>query len=268
MNKVIASFLAFTCLAGASHAQLYQPPPSSVMDGVVVTPAGVNLAAWQSSNLSNYQYNTGNLFQTPGVNASDIYGRVWTDQAPDKSLLNQSAGTLRLIFLGADSNWNGSIGYSYAGRPTSGAFTLSPSVASLSFGDQAAIQLGIGEPNNFDFWLSGGANTFCLFQLNNSIPSLPDGTVRWTRDPLLVSTYIPSLNTFQNVETWVASVDENTGDPSHPTLNYRVALQFFYLEGYGDPDPTPVPEPSTYGIVAGLVLVLHTFLKRRTRIIR
>jgi hypothetical protein len=83
----------------------------------------------------------------------------------------------------------------------------------------------------------------------------------------MVSTYLPALEVFQDVETWIASVDENTGNPANPVLNYRVAVQFYYPEGTplvtSAALQTPIPEASTYGLAAGAVLILLTLTRRR-----
>jgi len=272
MNKVVAFALTSICLALATHAQLSPLPPSSALDGIIVRSSGVNQSAWQSSNLADYQLATGNPFHTPTDNSgTDIYGRTWTNQAPGKSELNNHGGNLRLIFLGNVSNWDGAIGYSYSGSPASPAdsFTVADTYL-LNFGDHVDISMGAGTGSAFDLWATGGVNAFSLFEPSNSVPSSPNGSVSWTRSPLLVSTYLPALDVFQDVETWIVSVDENTGDPANPVLNYRVAVQFYYPEGSPfvmSPDQqTPVPEASTYGVAAGLALILLALRRRCPKI--
>ncbi len=260
----VAALVAFSsCLTLAIQAQVTPLPPSSAVDGIVINNGGSNLTNWQSSPLADYQQATGNSFQTPLPNQTDVYGRAWTDQAPDKTLFNQKAGTLRLIFLGTETNWDGGIGYSYNNNPAD-CYTLAPLASTLSFGNTASILLAHGETAHFDIWLKGGPNTFCLFEPSNGFPSTPNGSITWTRDPLLVSTYLPGIDAYQYVETWIASVDEITNDPANPMLNYRLGVQFYYFEGQPlITTQTPIPEPATYGLFAGGVLIALAFWRRR-----
>jgi hypothetical protein len=253
MKKIVAvAFLTPLLIALGTRAQLTPPPPSSLLDGILISTGAINLPSWQSSVLANYQLTPGNPFQTPSAGSTDIYGNVWTSAAPDKNVLNQQAGTLRLVFLGTATKWDGAIGYTYSGSPAApGTYSLAQLADTLSFGNCADINLGVGEPASFDLWLSGGDNTFCLFQPGNSLPTSSNGSVLWTRDPLLVSTYSASDQTFENVATWIASVSEQPANPANPPLDYRVAVQFFYSEGHF---VDPVPEPSTYGLASALVL--------------
>jgi len=254
---VFAFFSSF--LALASRAQL-SPPPSTT-EGIMIRSAGQNQQSWQSSALTDYQLASSNLFQTPAANSADIYGRTWTASSPDKTTLNQKAGVLRLVFLGTNTNWDGAVGYTYSGSPLANTYTLAPLASTLSFGNYVDFLLGAGQPSTFDIWATGGTNTFCLFQPANNQPSSANGSVLWTRDPLLVSTYIPAYDSFQNVETWVASIDEEATDASGHALSYRVAAQFFYDEG----GPlTAVPESSTYAITGTFALGLVVLWRRYT----
>lgn len=263
MKKVAAVAAAALVLANLLPAQLSPLPSPSSADGVFVQDSGFNLLQWGASPLKNYQLAPSNPFQTPAVNPGiDVYGAAWTDQAPSLLQLNNHGGVLRLIFLGSDATWGGSIGYTYTLQPAPSpcAFTISDT-ASLAFGDHVDIALGKGSGSTFDFWTTGGMNTFCLFRPENST-LVSGGSVHWTLSPFQVCTFLPGYESYANVDTWVASIDETIGGTD---ASYRVALQFFYPTAVPVVTPggqqVPVPEPSTYGMIGAVVLLLTVGLR-------
>lgn len=273
MNTFAALAFCSASFALAAHAQLSPIPPSSQGDGIHLGSHAANPshAAWQSSPLFDYRVAPDHVFHTPAAGTTDNYGRTWGTHAPDKTPLNQSGGVVRAIFLGATNGWLDAAGYSYDGSPAGNSFSLwsaldSPAPTPLSFGDHADVPFAIGEAGAFDFWLYGASNAYSLFEPANSLPGGPAGSVRWTTNPLLVPTYLPTLDAFVDVATWIVSVDDST-NPDAPS-GYRFAVQLFYYEGGALvplPAPAAVPEPAAFGLAGMIAAACAAAWRSRTR---
>ena len=250
MNKVVAFVFIFIGQLLAAQAQLSLSPLGT--GGPSHFRHVINL---ESTSLADYQLTTSNPFVTPANNGIDIFGRTWINTSPSiGNLCQNTGGSLLVIYLGNETNWIGSIGFSYSGDPVSDGYTIATTDAPC-FGDSTAIHVAVGMPN-FDLWISGRSAPFNLLQQ-------PSTNVHWTRDPLVISTYIEPFDYYLNVDTWIASVDEPTDDPDCPTSNYRFALQIYINTGQALDPNAAVPEPSTYGIIAGCSLILLTVYRRR-----
>ncbi|HEY9155320.1 MAG TPA: PEP-CTERM sorting domain-containing protein [Opitutaceae bacterium] len=233
-------------------------PPLSTTDGASIVP-GTQETGWSSSALVNYS--TSSSFVTPSAGGTDAWGHTWTTTAPNFSAIN-SGGTIREIFLGAgNDSFTPAVGYTYLTSPYSSgnSFTLahlsddSYAPSTLSFGDIADINLIPGWQSTFDLWVDTTHGVYTLFNPANSQTSA-DATanVLWTNSPLLVSTWVPADNDFENVETWIGSLVE-TPTAGGPSQEFHFAVQAFEAQGIPFHD-TPVPEPSAYGAIGALAI--------------
>ena len=257
--------LAFACLIASSftgYAQLSPEPTPSTEDGVVVYryEGSPNEPAWSTSLLAQYRVDTGVSIARPADGAADALGRVWTSAAPSRSALGTNGGTLRAIFLG-DTSGHYSAGYCYSGSPLSGDSYVLGQAGSpgLAFGNWTDVSLFAGETGNFDFWVAADDRGYTAFHPENSTTT---ADVLWTREPLLVSTYVPALNARVPVDTWIVSVVDRTSSPE--AFEFRFALQQFVPSGNTLP-PSPVPEPSTYAVGGALACLGLAIVRRYKR---
>lgn len=290
MNKIFA-IAAMSALAGSAFAQLSPLPPSSTTDGVSVKSIGLNAGAthWESaSTLGAYRFASDGTLTDPNTQSPDnALGLNWASNVNLSAFtilntINAQGGTVRAIFTGESAGWLNAFGYTYSGNPQGpDSFTVLkniqsvPPTANTFFGDYVDINLAPGAASTFDFWLDGvGSNgpdvvasntefggVYTAIRASNSTPYLLSGNVRWAQSPLMVNTWVPALGAYANVGTYLVSVEDwrldrgTDGDYN----DFMFALQFFSKDGTPF---TPVPEPSTYGLI-GAVALLGLVARRR-----
>ncbi len=248
-------------------AQLAALPPLSTVDGVPVRPIGPNAGAlrWESAaTLGAYRSALGANWAVPAPGAPDgVSGLTWAASAPASALaardaIEDSGGTMRIIFVGGTTSTPNDLGYSYDGNPASRqSFTAFQSIQSgsnLRFGDFFDLNLAVGEGRTFDFWFNGNGSsgtggTYTLFDPLRSAPGLATTNARWSQSPLLVSTWIPALGTYREEATYLVGFEEGPPGGNGDFSDLVVAIQFF-PQTSGAFVPVPAPEPSTYGLIA------------------
>jgi hypothetical protein len=288
MNKLIA-VAALAVLASSASAQLSPLPPSSATDGVFSQGIGANAGAshWESlSGLGAYRFASDTNLNTPNMgNPDNILGLNWSTSVNAQvssimSNLQANGGTVRVIFLGESSGWLNDFGYTYSGHPQGAdSYTVYQNIQSLApatiaFGDNFEVQLNPGDANSFDLWLNGvgemgpanpspteNGGTYTVFHPSNSVPYLAPGNVRWAQSALSVSTWNVAQNDYALTSTFLVGLEDWRLDRhSDKDYNdYAFALQF--LDKDGNPF-SPVPEPSTYGLI-GAIALLGLVARRR-----
>jgi hypothetical protein len=292
MKKVIA-LAALTALAGSAYAQLTPLPPSYGSPTAIGANAGA--AYWGDTNgLAAFQFAADNNLNTPSPN-NDPLGLGWSvnKSAGVNSILSQMAdpitggGSIRVIFLGESAGWWNDFGFTTDGDPKGpNSYSLFndiqalPPVSNPAFGDHFDLAVGPGQVSGFDFWLSGSRSTsawnpssntspggyYTAFDITRGNPATP--SVRWSQTALSVDNFDedPTDDIFTgNVQTWLIGFEDwRLADGADQDFNdFMVAVQFFDRDGRPF---TPVPEPSTYGLMgAGALLGLVAWRRRAAK---
>ncbi len=270
MTHRLALLLCLFASAAAGFAQLSTQPPPSTDEGVHILPFGGSgdEASWGGSALAHYRNDQPTSFVRPGAGGTDAFGQTWDRSAPSRALLADDGGTVRTIFLGEAPGVDG-VGYSYLGLPNQNSFTLTHGQATpsgLAFGNRTDLSLMVGEVALFDIWIQRGQTAYTLFDPSKSIlPGNVEADVLWTTQPLLVNTYLPGIEAYADVETWIVSVLLQDPASSTGALEARFAVQLFGRDGWGGGEIPAAPEPSTYALLGSAACLAAAWLRRRRR---
>lgn len=291
MNTVRA-FTALAALAGSSaYAQLSSLPPPSSADLVPVQSIGANAGAthWENpTGLGAYRVASDVTVPLPTAPGG------WGFTAPSAvttalGAINTQGGTVRAIFTGETAGWLNDFGYTYTSTPMapgSDSYTVFSNIqavspANVAFGDYVDVRLLPGDASTFDFWLNGtdsftpanplpptaNGGLYTVFNPANSSPYIAPGNVRWAQQPLMVNTWITATSSYANVSTYLVAVEDWRLDRQSDAdySDFIFALQFFNNQGlpFGDVPNTPVPEPSTYGLIGAISLLGLAVWRRR-----
>jgi hypothetical protein len=276
----------FSCLSAvAVHAQTWTLPPSSLLDGVALKPAGLNAgpAYWGgSSSLGAYAI-SGDADSdrlVPGAVDSTL-GLTWTHAIPAslqsaKNAVTARGGSIRAIFIGETAGALNNFGYSYSGVPAGpDSFTAFTGIQSaggspnISFGQHLDISFLPGEASTFDFWLDAvditRGGVYSLFNTVGGDAANVASQFLWSTQAMSVPTWVPSLGAYANIDTYLVSMEDLRleAGADRDYSDFRFALQFLNTSGES---MVPIPEPAhfaallTMGAVAGAV-----YLRRRVR---
>ena len=278
MKTVLAIAVAAT-VAVSAYAQLSPVPPT---EGLIINPGQ---APWAGSELGDYYFATDNNLGTPNMGSPDnVDGLSWSHSVNSQvssalTSINTTGGTVRAIFVGESAGWYNNFGYSYDGNPSSAqSFSLFNNIQgagatpTITSGQYADIVLSAGQASTFDFWLDGvgnqpgGANggVYTAIHQSNSSPYILPGNVLWASSAIEVPTFVQSLNGglggWEDVATYLVGYEDwNLNSADKDYNDFVFAIQLF--DQNGTPF-TPVPEPSTYGLI-GAAALLGLVARRR-----
>jgi hypothetical protein len=285
-------------LATNAFAQLTTLPPSSTTDGVsVVALAGspnAGVTHWEDpSDLAAYRFASDDTLENPNMSSPDNrLGLSW-GTAPNANVtsfmnqVNAQGGTIRSIFTGESGGWLNDFGYTYSGNPAGPqSYTVFQNIragggpgTTVTFGDSFDIQLDPGQASTFDFWLNGAGvygpdnavgpttagGVYTVFRPSASVPYNSPGNVYWAQSPIFVNTWVQSLNGgaggYMDVATWLVGIEDWRLDRGSDAdyNDFMFGIQIFNASGTPF---TPVPEPSTYGLI-GAAALAALVLRRR-----
>lgn len=290
--KHLTQLLTFTLCVSPAFAQFSTLPPSSNLDAITVHSAGLNAVSshWQDpAGLGAYAISSDGYADPLSAGATDSHlGLVWQETVSAgvqsaKTALNSKGGVIRALFVGETAGWLNDFGYTYSGKPTgSESFTVFQNIQSVgaaptvTFGNYVDISLLSGQASTFDFWYNsvgapgldtpssatGRGGIYTAFNPLNTDPSSATNQFLWARNPIKVSTWMPSIGAYANVDTYLVSVEDwrIAAGSDRDYSDFRFALQFFDATG------TPlaqVPESSASAIVIGLGTLTGVFILRR-----
>jgi hypothetical protein len=139
----------------------------------------------------------------------------------------------------------------------------------VHYGDYFDVSLAAGAASNFDLWFKGdglasAAGVYTPFHPANSSNTVSPGNVMWAQQTVTANTWIASLGAYMDVTTYILGFEDwrLDRDSDHDYSDGVFALQFFTNSGTPF---TPVPEPSTYGLVGAVALLGLAALRRVTR---
>lgn len=281
--KTVLAIAVAASVAVSAYAQL-SPVPGT--EGLTINPGQ---APWVGSDLGQYYFGTDNNLGTPNMHSPDnVLGLSWQHSvnstvAADLASINTTGGTLQTIFVGESAGWRNNFGYAYDGNASgANSYTLFGDVqayagkppVTVTSGEYADIILSPGQANKFDFWLDAVGNkptgefggVYDAIHQSNSHPNIAPGNVLWATSALEVPTWVQSLNNgaggWENVATYLVGFEDWRLDSNQVDKDYNdfvFAIQLF--DQNGTPF-TPVPEPSTYGLI-GAAALLGLVARRR-----
>lgn len=283
MSRFCALFLlVLPALLAANQSTL---PPPAASDGVVVRQAGLNTSSDHWGNpltLGAYKI-SGDGYQkpiTPGQPDNQL-GLVWNAAAPSsfeaaRQSLQQTGGTLRVIFVGETAGWLNDFGYTYSGNSAGqDSFTVWKDIQSfgknpnLAFGDYFDLSFGPGETSGLDLWFKangGWQKTLCGSEYTGGTYTLfgspgDPSQFLWADRSLAVNTWIPSISTSLLVDTYLIGLEDwRLGRGADGDFNdFRFAIQF--LDRAGGPLAV-IPESSFLPLISGMFVLGFALLRR------
>ena len=281
--KLSVTFSSCLLMTASVYAQTWSLPPSSLVDGVAVQSAGFNSgsAYWGgSSSLGAYAVSgDGDSNRlAPGKPDAQL-GITWTHAIPSslfaaKSAVTARGGSIRAIFLGETAGGLNNFGYSYPGVPAGpGSYTAFSAIQSaggsptISFGQHVDVALAPGAASRFDFWFNAvdvpRGGVYSLFNTAGLDTAGVAEQFLWSTRTLSVPTWVPSLGSYANIDTYLISVEDLrlSAGADRDYSDFRFALQF--LDANGQSMAALIPEPAHFAALLSLAVVAGVIYRRR-----
>lgn len=267
VKSSLAAGIAATLVSIAS-AQMV--PPFSDVPSAFTTPS-------YASNVALYQAQLGDLYFDSDANVPSSvqtwnHGPVDVAAALGGSPWKAEGGSVKAIFLGETAGWANDFGYT----PSSAPDTYVPLATNIenALDGTGTIQSGFETTVNYaagttvDFWLNSGGpigmgGLFYAFDGNRFSGSDSSVHTRWqVRD--VTTTYFNGVTTVtEAVPTLLVGFEDTRLGVSFYDGDFNdFVFGFQFLPTQSN---TPVPEPSTYGLLGGVALMGLVALRRFKR---
>lgn len=266
----IAPLAALTAalLATSAYAQIAPPLPGGITTFAAPT-YGSNVAQYQA-DLGDLYFDSDvtvpssiQLWNNGPVNLASVYG---------SSPFLAAGGSVKVIFLGETAGWTNDFVYSASNMPavytplaTDIENSLVPPFGNIRSGWETVVGYNAGA--TLDFWANSGGpigdgGLFPAFSGTNMFAG-PDATIhtRWNTR-MVTTTYFDgtAVTTGEILTLLVGWEDVRVGNVYHDADYNDLVVAFQFL-----PTQTPVPEPSTYGLMGAAALLGFVAVRRYKR---
>jgi hypothetical protein len=267
-HTTLAAAIAALALVPIAQAQLSPPLPGGI--STFAPPA-------YGANVAQYAADLGDLYFDSDVTVpSSIQtwnnGPVNLPSVFGSTPFLAAGGSVKVIFLGETAGWTNDFVYSASNTP--GTYTplatdiensLVAPFGNVRSGHETVVSYNAGA--TLDFWVNSGGpigegGLFPAFSANNQFAGT-DATIhtRWNTRMVTTTYFNGSSVVTQDILTLLVGFEDVRAGNAYYDADYNdfvVGFQFL-------PTQTPIPEPSTYGLIGAAALLGVIALRRAKR---